>query len=341
MREPAHPDPVPPLLLPAALALPLGRGTLLDAGAEAQLCPAAGSLATQLARLHDDVGEHLHRLTGTRPDLPRRKPHPWTVLTEREHPAWPLMALGHPPVIAADSTPHLVRHLATAHLAMDAARCHHWAADTHARDGYEPLRRSLPAEQQGTWAGVSATVLTVQAQHAMLHGWGVLSAYVGLHHEWRQHAARQILSAVTTQPDLLNDPSTLAATTLWATLSLLHGDLPRPPGVQVGNAARALRSLPEHTVTAPLPNPSRLCRHLQALLPGLTDQEFGSLADHLYGQVSTSPETTLRHTSGQLLTRAPGHTAYWLRRAGQVQVITVVSAQDAGGLDVRAWHWNL
>lgn len=331
----------PGLRLPEALGRGVGRGTLLEGNAETQLCPRHGTLTTQLARLHDAVGLHVHRLVGTPPDLPPRKPHPWTLLTEHEHAAWPIMALSHPPVLPAGNTLHVVRHLATAHLAMEASRCHQWAADSHTRDGYEPLRQSLPPDAQGTWAGVTTTVLTVQAQHAMLHGWGVLSAHVGLQHHWRQHAAHQILQAVTAAPGLLADPAALACTTLWATLSLLHGDLPRQPEAQVQQLARAMRTLPERTVTAPLPSPARLKQHLLHLLPDLTDAEFHGLAGHLYGRVTGDPAAALRHASGQLLTRAPGHTAYWLRRAGQVQVVTIVQPPQAGGLDVRAWHWNL
>lgn len=330
------------LSLQVALTRPVGRGTLLDSGAESQLS-SQGSLGTQLARLHDQVGIHMHRLVGTSPDLPPRKPHPWTVLTEHEHPVWPLMALSHPPVLPAGHTIHAIRHLATAHLAMDAARCHAWAASPPSRDGYEALRLSLPAEHQSTWAGVVATILTVQAQHAMLHGWGVLSAYAGLHHEWREHAARQVLSALTQEPQLLGQPPALAATTLWASLALLHGDLPRPhtDSHQVGHLARAMRTLEGRTHTAPLPHPARLRQHLQTLLPSLTEEEFRGMADHLYGRVLRDQDSTLRHTAGQLLTRAPGHTAYWLRRAGQVQVVTIVQPRPGEALDVRAWHWTL
>ena len=329
------------LLLPEALTLEVGRSTVLDVSAETQLCSRHGSLTTQLARLYDDVATHLHPLVGTTPDLPPRKPHPWTILTEHEHAAWPIMALSHPPVIPARNTPHIIRHLATAHRAMEAARCHAWAADPHTRDGYEPIRQNLPAQQQTTWAGVTATVLTVQAQHAMLHGWGVLSAFVGLQHEWRQYTARQVLQAITTEPHLLTHPAELAATTLWATLTLLHGNLPRPAGNEVQALARALRSLPDRTVTAPLPSPARLRQHLQTLLPALTDAEFTGMTDHLYGKVTSTPETTLKLTSGHLLTHAPGRTAYWLRRAGQVQIVTIVQDHPTAPLDVRAWHWNL
>lgn len=321
----------------------LGRATLLEPAAEWQLCPQQGSLSNQLVRLYDAVGLHLNTLTGTHPDLPPRKPHQWTVLTEHEHPGWALLALSQPPVISADDTPLIVRHLVTAHVAMEPARCREWARQTHERDGFEPLRRALPAGVQDTWVGLVASILTVQAQHAMLHGWGVLSAYVGLHPELKIQAAHDVLAALSRDPDLLERPQELAEVTLWATLGVLHGGLPRPSAHDpqgISKLARALRSVSKEAVVAALPHPTRLYAQLRESLPSLTQPEFEGMADYLYGVKVADQRTTLQHTSGQPLTCAPGQCAYWLRRAGQVQVVT--STQVAGGgLEVRAWHWNL
>lgn len=326
--------------LQQALNSPVGRATLLEPEAERQLCPAGGTLCNQLARLYDAVGSELAALTGTPPDLPPRKPHRWSILTEHEHVAWPMMALSQPPVIPAGQALQIVRHLATAHIAMDMERCRQWARDRHERDGYEPLRRTLPAEAQDTWAGIIATILAVQAQHAMLHGWGVLSAYVGLHPELKAEAARQILHALMSTPQKLAQPAELAATTLWATLTVLHGGADRPAPPELTLLARALRTLPQRMEVAALPHPRRLHDHLLRLLPDLTETEFQAMAAHLYGRQEVDAETTLKHTSGLPLKRAPGQTAYWLRRAGQVQVVTVTRGAD-DTLEVRAWQWNL
>lgn len=335
-------------LYPASLSLssvleqPIGRATLLESQAEAQLCGPAGSLSRQLAGLYDEVGGSLSELLALPPDLPPRRPHPWSLLTEHEHPGWPLLALAQPPVLGELATRRVLVHLATAHVAMEVARCRAWAQEAPPRSVHELLLGSVPPEWSGTWLGLLSAVLTVQTSHALMHTWGLLSAYVGLETGLKEAVARDLLERLRASPGLTSQPAELAALALWASLAPLHGGWPQPGAPQVRALAGAMRRLPEQTLTAPLPHPRRLLEHLRSLLPSLTDAEFLPLSEQVYRGVSPVGEAALRLSSGQLLHRSPGQVGYWFRRAGQLYVVTVTpQLSERGGLVVEGWQWNL
>lgn len=328
--------------LSSVLERPVGRATLLEPPAEAQLCGPAGSLSRQLARLYDGVGESLSELLNLPPDLPPRRPHPWSLLTEHEHPGWPLLALAQPPVLGELATRRVLVHLTTAHVAMEAARCQAWAQEAPPRSVHEPLLGSVPPEWSGTWLGLLSAVLTVQTSHALMHTWGLLSAYVGLETGLKEAVARDLLARLRASPELTSQPAELAALTLWAALTPLHGGWPQPGAAQVRALAGAMRRLPEQTVTAPLPHPRRFLEHLRSLLPSLTDAEFLPLSEQVYGGLTPAGEAALRLSSGQVLHRSPGRVAYWFRRAGQLYVVTVTpQPSEGGGLVVQGWQWTL
>lgn len=329
--------PAPPTLADS-LTLPLGRGTFLEPEAQRQLTGEVGTLTTQLCELLDASLSEVRELIEVRPDLPARRPHPWTVLTEFENAAWPMLALSRPPAILVPATARMVRHLATAHLAMDMGRCRQWANEPAEREGTEPLLRALTAGDAPTWAALITAITTVQTQHVMLHSWGVLSAYVGLNVELRLRAAQTLLSALERTPALCQNPSEFAAEALWAALTLLHGGLPRPSTTEIKQLAHAMRTLPERTFVGILPESPDLLRQLAELLPTLGKAARHELADRLSGLLPTDAN---QMTTGISALSQPGQTAFWLRRAGEVQLITCCAQMPNDPLEVRAWRWRL
>lgn len=327
--------------LAESLASPLGRGTFIEQDAQCQLTGSAGTLTTQLCELLDASLSELRSLLEVRADLPPRRPHPWTVLTEFEHATWPILALSRPPALSVTATTRIVRHLATAHLAMDMGRSRQWAQAPALREGTEPLLDVLTegqADKTATWAALITAITTIQTQHVMLHGWGVLSAYVGLNLDLRIRAAQALLAALERQPELCQDPVSFAAEALWAALTLLHGGLPRPSTPEIKQLARAMRTLPERTFVGILPEPVDLTRQLAELLPTLAKGPRHELADRLSGLLPTDPNLM---TTGITALSQPGQTAIWLRRAGEVQLITCCTRTATDPLEVRAWRWRL
>lgn len=320
------------------LLTPLGRSTPLEAEAERQLTGEHGTLTTQLGRLLDAVGDELRELLGVRPDLPPRRAHPWTLLTEHESQLWPMLALSRLPTVPPLGTARIARHLATAHLAMEVGRCRAWAHEPEPREVTEGLLSALVGEQPPTWADLLSAVITVQAHHLMLHSWGVLSAYVGLNTGLRLETARTMRRRVQEQPELCASPPELAAELLWASLGLLHGGLPRPEAAGLRQLAHAMRSLPERTVLATLPEPVALAAQLQDLLPRLPTGARRELAERLSGRQPTDAHQT---TTGLLIVCEAGCTALWLRRAGEVQLIVGSAVGGQPYPQVSAWRWRI
>lgn len=274
---------------------------------------AAGTLTRQLARLSAAAEEEVLTLLNLRADLPPRRVAGWTLLTEGEHPAWGLLALGDPPPLNAGGTARLAVHLATAHQALDRAQARAWAAGQ--------------ATAASTWGGLLTEVTLTQTAHALLGRWGVLSAWVGLHPEERERA-RALLRAEL-NADLT--PAALAEASVWSTLHSLHGGLPRSGRAGVTALAAALRRRPE--ARGFLPERSVLRAELAARLPGLGAEAAARIAEQFHGAPTALGEDAL---SGIRLIHRPGEVAYWLRRRRQVQLITCTGP----GAEVCNWVWE-
>lgn len=303
------------MLLRGALSHPVGRGTRLDPDAEAQLLGAQGSLTRQLARLHAAAEEEVRTLLGLRADLPPRRAAGWTLLTEGEHPAWGLLALGDPPPISAASAARLAVHLAAAHQALDRSQARAWAAE----QGAAPT---------ATWGDLLAEVSSTQTAHALLGRWGVLSAFVGLHPGDREQARTLLRAELNAAPT----PTALAEASVWSALHPLHGGLPRPGRARIAALAASLREKAE--ARGPLPEHAALSAELAALLPSLSGEEVARMAEQLHGAPTPPGEDAV---SGIRLVHRPGEVAYWLRRRRQVQLITCTRPE----VEVRNWVWDL
>ncbi len=342
---PPHTPVLSPVLAPVLarqLGAVIGRGTVIDQEAQRQLTGAEGTLSTQLCRLLDRSLSEVRGLLEVRADLPPRRPHSWTLLTEFENAAWPILALSHPPALSALETARIARHLAVSHVAMDQANYRQWAQKKDGQDGTEALLRELGSEmgddQPPTWATLLAAVTTVQVQLTMLHTWGVLSAYLGLNHGCRVEAARFLLARLNEQPALIEQPGPYAAQALWASLWLLHGGLPLGSPDQLDLLARSLRTLPERTVRAELPDLQTLYAQLGDILPELTPAARRELSESLRGIQPTDPHIV---TTGLAASQQPGQMAYWLRRANEVQLIVCKAAAPGEPLNVYAWRWKV
>lgn len=304
-----------------ALAQPLGRAAFLTSDAEAQLLGPGGALASQLAALSAGVGTALGELL-TLPvnPLPRR-PLPWTLLTEGEHPGWALLALSDPPALSAAGCAQLAAHLAAAPQVVSAAQRRAVAE--------QAPEKSLPP----TWADLLAERSVIQAAQALLSHWGVLAAYVGLNPHHRPRATELLWAELLgKQGAQLTQPLSLASAALWAALWPLHGGLPRPEQSDVVRLATALRQPAE--ACGPLPPEADLARSLAESLPGLDAAHVAAAARTLrWGNVAGADPG-----SGVCLSCQPGASAYWLRRRREVQLITC--SGPGAAVRNRVWTWE-
>ncbi|WP_291426025.1 hypothetical protein [Deinococcus sp.] len=330
--------PLHPPVLAQRLGAVIGRGTVIDQEAQRQLIGPEGTLSTQLCRLLDGSLSEVRGLLEVRADLPPRRPHSWALLTEFENAAWPIVALSHPPALSALETARIARHLAVSHVAMDQANYRQWAQKKDNQDGTEALLRELCGEQPPTWATLLTAVTTVQVRLTMLHTWGVLSAYLGLNHGCLVEAARFLLARLNEHPALIEQPGPYAAQALWASLWLLHGGLPLGSPAQLDLLARSLRTLPERTAWAELPELETLYAQLGDILPELTPAARRELSESLHGIRPTDPHIV---TTGLAASQRPGQMAYWLRRANEVQLVVCKAPAPGELLNVYAWRWKV
>ena len=301
-----------------ALALPLGRATFLTPDAEAQLLGPGGALASQLAALSGGVGEALRTLLGQQAELPPRPTLPWTLLTEGEHPGWPVLALSDPPALTPVEGAHLAAQLAGAR-ALPAAQRRAWAA-------------GQTGAAATTWAEVLAERSVSQATQALLGHWGVLLACVGLNPLHRPRAAEWLRAELLGENGAaLTHPGPLASAALWAALWPLHGGLPLPEQPDVVRLATALRQPPEQC--GPLPTEAELARLLAEVLPGLDTVNVELAARTLHRGEAGGADPG----SGVCLGCRPGAVAYWLRRRREVQLVTC--SGPGAAVRNRVWAW--
>lgn len=319
-----------------ALSVAVGRGTPLLPEQERQLLGAGGTLSAQLCRMLDGVDEELRCLLGLRPDLPRRGAHAWTLLTEGESPAWPLMALTNPPPIPAVQAARLMRHLGTAHQAMPLVRARAWASESAtSSDQVGFLLGALAGADVPTWGMLLAATMVIQAQGLMLGYWGALSAYIGSHSGVKVLAAQQLLGALLGEPAQVDRPTTLAEVALWAVLSPLHGGWPRPPGEEVVRLANDLKNLPQRTQHLQTPTSGQLGDLLADHLPRLPEHVRHALIHDLQtGLDSGGADPSV----GIPVTQQAGHTAYWLHLRQQTHLILCAAGEE--GLALQAWSWT-
>lgn len=315
--------------LAQALLRPVQRGTIIESDSERQLLGPGGSLVSQLCRLFDQVGAELRDMLSLQPDLPPRRPHAWGLLTEDETPAWALMALRNPPPISATHTARLIRHLTSAHQAMPVQRARAWAATAAGGDLADQMLAELSGSQPPTWAMLVAVSVSVQAQHAMLSQWGVLSAYVGLAPQLKTAAAQQVLKALQSDCLLIKHPARLTEVALWSVLGLLHGGLACPDRAQIMALAKAMRSL--QSIEEVVPSAAALGEALATILNQAT-LPLGEIVSEMWsGRCSSTSDPII----GVQIVFQPGETAYWFRRGRQVQLIGCRNAT------VCAWNWTL
>lgn len=307
--------------LSAVLPEPVGRAAFLSLEAEAQLVGPGESLVSQLSRLLQGMEPELRTLLGMQADLPPRAPLPWTLLTEGEHPGWPLLALSDPPALPAAAAARLVTHLATAYQVMPAAQRRQWA------------ERNTPAQPETpSWARLLAELAVAQAVPALLGFWGVLSACVGLNVRHRPQAAALLEAELLRLGTELTQPGPLAAAAAWSALWPLHGGLPFPGRAEVIRVAQALRA--PRPQPSPLPDEPQLQKWLTGQLPQLSEEALGQLAAQLHGRHPTLGQDP---SSGICLSCEPGAVAYWLRRRREVQLVTC-SGPEA---KVGNWVWSV
>lgn len=340
MKRMPHPLTPEVPLLPAALPAVPGRGVTLLPDAERQVLGGPGSLTRQLSGVYDDVTERVRVALRVPADLPARRAHPWTLLTEHESPLWPLLALKDPPPLTAAQVARLVRHLGSAHQAMPADRARQLGAPGAGAppDATDALIATLCGGAPPTWAALLAGLLTARAHHLLLGSWGVLSAFVGAHPDLRVQGARQLRAALLADPALAARPADLARWALWSALTPLHGGAD-PPGTleEAVRLARGLRSLPQRTQAHALPDPAALAAHLRAWLPDLPDADLDRHAAALHAGQAGGPGDA---GVGLALLVRPGRAAYWLRVGSQVQLIVSEAGRGGAGAEWVVWSWQ-
>lgn len=297
--------------LQEALSLPLGRSISLSETAAAQLVP-RGTLMRQAAELHRAVTTQASLLL--QEPLPLRRissaaPH----LTEHEHPTWPLLALGTPPIYTPQQTrDHLARVLG--------------------------LRARVTGEG---WADVLALSLVAGVQPLLLGRWGILLPWACLYQQSEIRPEIAALAAELRQQPEVNavadplEPRWLARRVVWTVLALLHGGLPLPSEAEVVALAQAPLTLRERTQVAALPAPAQAQALLRGYLPALPEAQVDALLRQFAGEhLSDDPA----YLTGIEIIRQPGQVALWRRSRSEVQLIVTQSPRSA--LPV-AWVWSL
>lgn len=291
-----------------ALPLPVGSSVVIPADTEAQLLGAHGTLANRFRALCAQTDAMIRELTAQPKDLFPQDWSRWTLLTEHEHPTWPMLALARPPALNPTQTAHCVAHLLQARMPTHPAQL--------LRTTHEPLPDS--------WGALLARQLKKQASRAILPSWGILAAYVGL------TQSRSLLPDLLNTPQLLHDPSALARHCLWNALTPLHGGLDAPYLLE--ETLSLLRLWSREPLPAPkdelLPYP-RLAASLEA--HGIWEaREMAALLLH---ELREYPD----NQTGRALRNEPACSLYWLRRGHKV-VLVVVTMELSPRIESVVWH---
>lgn len=327
--------------LSAALEQPIGRGTLISRSTAAQLLDGGGqgvrrTLAEHLWEVAADTVAELHVLLGGEPvPRPARLPE-WALLTESEHPTWPLLALSQPPALASAASARVAYAQWTHPQPLSWARCRTLAQGGHGQQPLPLLEALGWLSLKLTWGQLLAVHLTVQAHQLTLPLWGVLSAHIGLQTDYRRQAAADLWEVM--RSGLPPAPSALAQAAGWAVLRPLHGGLPLQRA-QVESLIADLRTFSARPAPVSLPSMPELAH--------LLSRRFGErgpeLAAQFMAQVQDPHEDIFGQTpqTGLVLLAQPGQIAYWLRRGGQVQLMTATMNAPEETISLQSWVWDL
>lgn len=333
-----------PTMAPAlatVLERPIGRGTIVDQATAAQLLPKDGPLTRQLTQFFQATAGELRKIFAQPPEKYTSNFPDWALLTEHEHPTWPLLALSRPPALPSDLTAQMVRQLASHPVLLSPERCRTLAQTTSA----QPELAAFEG-QALTWGQVLALLVTARAYQAALPLWGVLSAHIGLHTSYRREAAADLWQELCLTPPTVGlDAPMLAQAAAWAALRPLHGGLKfSEAGQHLFALLHELQTLPTRTTSSPLPSRAGVAEAFAAQFPALQSpafpEEAETLAQSFWQQLHHPQDNIFGETpqTGLLLLREPGRVVYWLRRAGSVQL---VAAQVGQAVSVQSWVWTI